>query len=207
MTSSPTSPMPRWRFWLPLLAQLTLILGLPAQAMLTYLTGTTVILQTAPVDPYDLLRGYSQTLNYNISLVDTLDDLPGWEAVEERSSRESTDQTQASIPVYVVLEQPDADPTAEIPLAWQPVAIAPDLPRNLPDTQVVITGQLYYQQVTYGLERYYMPEDQRDTINTEIMELNQEFGNEPPFVVEVRVRGNGYAVPISLWVGDRQYQF
>ncbi|HEY9819014.1 MAG TPA: GDYXXLXY domain-containing protein, partial [Candidatus Obscuribacterales bacterium] len=68
-------------------------------------------------------------------------------------------------------------------------------------------GQLYYQQVTYGLERYYMPEDQRDTINTEIMELNQAFGNEPPFVVEVRVRGNGYAVPISLWVGDRQYQF
>jgi uncharacterized membrane-anchored protein len=203
-TSSSRPPLPHWRFWLPLAAQLAIIIGVPAQAIYTYTTGTSVILQTAPVDPYDLLRGYSQTLNYEISQAATLETLPGWDAVVARQE----DQPNQTLAVYITLERPDSPPTDTIPDPWQPVAIAPDFPTALTDNQVVLTGRLSYQWVQYGLERYYMPEDQRDTINTEIMELNREFQNEPPpVVVEVRVARNGTAVPVSLWVSDRQYRF
>ncbi|HAA32846.1 MAG TPA: membrane-anchored protein, partial [Cyanobacteria bacterium UBA8553] len=73
---SPPKPTPIWRFWVPLLFQTILILAVPAQALYTQLTGKTVILQTVPVDPYELLRGYSQTLRYDISRQDNLRKLP-----------------------------------------------------------------------------------------------------------------------------------
>ena len=75
---TPESPRPIsiWRFWAPLLFQTALILAVPAQAVYTQLTGKTVILQTIPVDPYELLRGYSQTLRYDISIQDNLRKLP-----------------------------------------------------------------------------------------------------------------------------------
>ena len=71
------SPLPLWRFAVPLLLQIGLVLVPPAQSVYTHITGKTVILQTIPVDPYDPLRGYSQTLSYDISRLETLKKLPG----------------------------------------------------------------------------------------------------------------------------------
>ena len=70
----------------------------------------------------------------------------------------------------------------------------------------MIQGEVEYNLVKYGLERYYMPEDQREAINDRIRELGNS-GNERSFVVEVKVDPQGNAVPISLWIGDRNYQF
>ncbi|NEO84240.1 MAG: GDYXXLXY domain-containing protein [Spirulina sp. SIO3F2] len=201
-------PLPLWRFGLPLLLQTLIILAVPAQAMLTYFTGRTVILQTAPVDPYDLLRGYSQTLNYDVSTLNALEKLPGWDnlSFEERSDGS---QPQFGLVIYVVLEHPPADSESEgeIPQAWEPVRVSATMPKDLAANQITLRGIVNYSWVEYGLERYYMPEDQRDRINDEIQAIQQEFGDEPPFVVEVRVRPNGHAVPVSLWVGDRNYRF
>ena len=70
--------LPAWRLWVPLLLQIGLIAAVPATAVYTFMTGKTVVLQTAPVDPYDLLRGYYQVLSYDISDRTNLEKLPGW---------------------------------------------------------------------------------------------------------------------------------
>ena len=54
--------IPARNFWLALGVQLLLLASVPAKAIYTLNSGTTVFLQTAPVDPVDLLRGYYQTL-------------------------------------------------------------------------------------------------------------------------------------------------
>lgn len=200
-----SQPLPLWRFGLPLLLQVGIILAVPAQAMLTYFTGRTAVLQTAPVDPYDLLRGYSQTLNYDISDVSNLDNLPGWDDLPFVESSE--DRPQFGSVIYVVLAEQQSSDEAKIPNAWTPVRVSPTVPKDLKANQVVLRGIVNYSWVNYGLERYYMPEDQRDRINSEIQAIQRQFGEEPPFVVEVRVRDNGHALPISLWVGDRNYTF
>ena len=82
-TPPPATPFRRWRFWIPLILQTALIAAVPAQAVYTHLTGRTVVLKTVPVDPYDLLRGYSQTLAYDISQPNNLKSLPGWKTIPQ----------------------------------------------------------------------------------------------------------------------------
>lgn len=197
ISTEPPSPVtvPLWRFLVPLVLQAVLILAVPGQAVWTYLTGKTVILQTQPVDPYDFMRGYSQTLSYKISNPDNLDNLPGWQEVQ---------QNNGSDRLFVILQAPATDPGGGIPKPWQPVAVAPTCPRNLPPNRVALKGKLIGNwQVQYGLETYYMPEDQRDKINQEIRLLQQHRS----FVVEVKISDNGNAVPITLWVGATNYRF
>jgi uncharacterized membrane-anchored protein len=195
-----TKNLPFWRLGIPLLLQLALILSVPAQAVYTYVTGKTVILQTIPIDPYDFLRGYYQTLNYTISDVDTLRTLPGWEEVTGEKDRISAKQI-----VYVTLEKPKTESESEIPLAWKPIQISLEQPENLAENQIAIRGESQGWNIKYGVERYYMPEHQREQINQEINETQRE--QPEAFVVEVKVDENGKAIPMSLWVRDRNYQF
>src|ERR671932_2927426 len=104
-------PLPTWRFWVPLLFQTALILGVPAQAVYTQLTGKTVILQTVPVDPYELLRGYSQTLRYDISIQDNLRKLPGWKELPKNpaNGKELT-FIKPGTHLYVIFQPPKAPP-------------------------------------------------------------------------------------------------
>ncbi|NER81674.1 MAG: GDYXXLXY domain-containing protein, partial [Leptolyngbya sp. SIO1D8] len=125
---SPATPsiqphrLPIWRFWIPLAAQLMLLVSVPAQSAYTYLTGETIVLQTAPVDPYDFLRGYYQTLNYQISDRQQLLSLPGGEEVLG-----DTNQTR----FYLVLEAPEeASGNAEVH-PWQPVRVSAMRPDDL----------------------------------------------------------------------------
>lgn len=195
-----------WWFLLPLLFQTLLIVSVPAQAFYTRLVGTPVILQTLPVDPYDWLRGYSQTLRYEISRTENLRDLPGWDRLPDASESEENNLSSGT-QLYVILERPDGEASNSLPpQPWQPVAVSPQRPQPLPSDRVAIQGEVEYNLVKYGLERYYMPEDQREAINDRIRELGNS-GNERSFVVEVKVDPQGHAVPISLWIGDRNYQF
>lgn len=205
MTTTSERTTPPWRFAITLCAQFALIVGVPAQAMFTYFAGEPVILQTAPVDPYDLLRGYSQTLNYEISQVANLEKLPGWAEIQAELDTEEQDPSQPIL-IYVTLGSPETEMNQGIPAPWEPVAVGLNSPKDLAIDEVALAGQLYYGQVTYGLERYYMPEDQKDGINEHIADINRRFPTDPPMVVEVRVRGN-QAVPATLWVGDRTYRF
>ncbi len=202
-------------FSVALAVQTLLILLLPIQSARTYFTGETVILQTAPVDPYDIMRGYYVTLSYDISRTDALQSLPGWDQVEpeptEYRLRSHFAQADKTPYIYVVLEQPQAEQAEQVasaqpPAAWKPVRVSPTLPSDLPDNQVALRGKLQYGWINYGLESYYIPEDQRIQINAEISDIQWQNQSEG-FVVEVRVNEQGEAVPASLWVGNTHYQF
>ena len=195
ITPSAAKTLPSWRFWLPLVCQAVLILAIPSQGLYTQITGRTVILKTAPVDPYDLLRGYSVTLNYDISQMSTLQRLPGWTEFEKQS-RVNPDVSNDFF--YLVLQAPktaDADPSQP----WQAVRISRDRPTDLAANQVSLQGQISNSTIQYGLERYYIPEDQRDRINGNINAAQWNRGTQP-IVVEVKVDAQGHAVPMSFWV-------
>lgn len=191
-------------FWLPLLAQAALILAVPLQATYVQLTSETVILQTAPVDPYNLFRGYYVTLGYDISNVTNLSNLPGGSTLNaiptvKRSMFDPVD------PVYVILEPP-ATPTGTPPPAWRPVAVQRDRPTTLPDNQVALRGRLSQGQIVYNLEQYYIPEEQRLAINEQIRQVQNQ-GDRTQFVVEVAVNNAGTAIPIGFWLQDQYYRF
>ncbi len=204
-TSSPLTAA--WRFWLPLCLQIVLILAIPAQAVYIHLSGQTVILQTAPVDPYDFLRGYSQTLRYEVSQSETFKDLPGAKILSPDNNQQKQQQKQQNI-VYVTLQAP-ANPNSPSgnPTPWQPVAVSRNLPDNLLPNQVALRGEQYYNSIEYGLETYYFPEDRRDEINSDIRQTFGDSSQERPFVVEVKVDSRGNAVADSLWVRDHKYKF
>ncbi|MGV0024567.1 GDYXXLXY domain-containing protein [Phormidesmis priestleyi] len=197
-----TRSLRQWRFWLPLVLQTVLIASVPAQAIHTHLTGKTAILQTAPVDPYDLLRGYSVTLSYDISQANNLKSLPGWKTLPKNTSYSgSQDYLAEDTIVYVTLQAP-ADTTSDRPKPWKPVAISGNRP-DLKPNQIVIKGRSKYGGIQYGLETYYMPESRRDEVNDNI----QQNQRKNPGVVEVKIDAQGNAVPLTLWVGDRRYSF
>ena len=185
-----------WQFLFPFTLQLFIILAIPSQSLYTYALGKTVTIQTIPVDPYDLIRGYSQTLHYEIiSNWNELEKLPGgWDL-----KRAAT--------FYVTLQAPE-ELDKQPPLPWTPIAVSNEKPDNLTENQIALAGNSAgYREAVYGLETYYMPENQRDAINQEIRELQRQPNGKIPFVVEVRIDSRGKAIPLSLWIGDRQYQF
>ncbi len=218
MTLNSDSPnsLPPWRFWVPLLFQTALILAVPAQAVYTQLTGRTVILQTVPLDPYELLRGYSQTLRYDISTQDTLRDLPGWQELPKQSpnGKEIT-LIKPGTRFYVIVQAPDPPTSTELPPAWKPVAVSAERPSQLPANQVALKGLVQDGFIQYGLETYYIPEDQREQINAELRAAGQtnltqseqnlsganrnQLQQTPPVVMEIKVNAQGDAVPVSLW--------
>jgi uncharacterized membrane-anchored protein len=190
-------PIPILRFLVPLLIQAGLLLAIPAQSIQTYLTGKTVILQTVPVDPYNILTGYYQILSYDISTKSTLEKLPN-----------SKDILKDENSFYVILQE--EKPTDEkIPKAWKPVGLSTKLPDSLPDNQVALKGKYRYGRVTYGLEKYNIPEDRRNQINDNISQASRSATERQPqpIVVEVKVDSQGKALPISMWVKEQNYRF
>ena len=195
--------LPLWRFFLPLSFQLLLVLAVPSLDVYTNLFGQTVILQTVPVDPYELLRGYSQTLSYEISRTSYLNSLPGWSELAKDI------ELIHLLKFYLVLESPSsASANQKPPQPWKPVAISRKKPDNLAANQIAIQGKILSsgnrERIKYGLETYYLPEAQRKEINDEIGNLRRE---ERQFVVEVKIDRWGNSIPISLWLGDRSYHF
>jgi uncharacterized membrane-anchored protein len=183
-----------WRFLIPFGLQLALILIVPAQSAYTYNYGKSAVLQTLPVDPYDLLRGYSQTLSYDISQISALDQFPGG------------DNLVAGETFYVILE-PNLATTKLPPTASKVIKVSKTLPQ-LAINQVALKGQVQQSgQASYGLETYYMPESQRNKINQEINNLQSDSEGKRPFVVEIKVDRWGNSVPTSLWVDKNKYSF
>jgi len=226
-----TNDFKLWRFGMPLLFQTALILAVPAQAIYTQLTGKTVILQTVPVDPYELLRGYSQTLRYDISNQDSLRRLPGWQELpKQQPTGSKLNFIEPGTRFYVILSEPVAPPSLQLPQAWKPIAVSLRRPAKLKESQVALIGLAKAGSIQYGLETYYIPEDQREQINSDLrqarladptgLQLTLPLGNSqpqptPPVVMEIKVNAQGNAVPIGLWaqLGDvskpqiRQYRF
>ena len=183
------------QFCIPLLIQTAIIIAVPLQSAITYTTGKAVTLKTIPVDPYDILRGYSQTLRYEISQTKTLEQLPGGPDVFKNDFKAKNPN------FYLVLQAPD-DPSLK---AWEPIRVSRDRPKSLPQNQAALKGRYEGWRVIYGLERYYMPEKQRVQINEEIRKVQRD--DKQLFLVDIKVSDDGKSVPVSLWVGDSHYQF
>jgi len=195
-----TSPrLPHWRFWLPLAFQVVLVLAVPARSAYTYWSGQTAFLRVGPVDPYELLRGYSQTLNLAISRRSQLQDLSGWEQLlaQSRSDRDP-ERLAVGTAFYVILEAPEQERQA-----WTPVAVRAQRPSSLPADRIALRGRQKRYDIDYGLDRYYLPEAQREAINERIREL----APSEWILLQVKVDRRGHAVPVRLWVGDRGYRF
>jgi len=205
--------LPAWRMWVPLLLQIGLIAAVPATAVYTFITGKTVVLQTAPVDPYDFLRGYYQVLRYDISDLTNLQKLPDWKDLPTEKKPcppgivcpKNTHNLKPQTSFYVILEAPKTATNPGRPQAWKPVRVSLENPANLPANQIAIKGKYNGWQMEYGLETYYMPEDEREKVNQEISEAQRK--QRQSFLVEVKVDKTGHAVPVSLWVRDRNYRF
>jgi uncharacterized membrane-anchored protein len=154
-----------------------------------------------PVDPYDLLRGYYQTLSYDISSFNTLNKLPGWKNLKRPKGSANLDRNQQ---VYVTLVK--SNPNSSTLQAWKPVAIDAQLPTNLSADKIAIRGVSNGNSIIYGLETYYMPEDRKDGVNADINSTRISSSNRN-LLVEVKVDNRGVATPVGLWVGDKQYRF
>jgi uncharacterized membrane-anchored protein len=186
--------IPQRNFWLAMGAQFALLSTIAVPAIYTLSTGKTVFLQTAPVDPYDLLRGYYQTLNYDIADRAKLTKLPGGDILKEGKAKTGE--------FFVTLALPA---TSGQPVA-QPIAVSATRPTNLPNNQIAIRGTYnqdsgWRNRIDYGIDKFYMPEAQKDTVNSEV-------GRNPrKLLVEIKLDNNGHPVPVSLWVGDKSYRF
>lgn len=120
-------------------ALLTLMLGWMVVDRLSLLrSGREIVLKVIPVDPRDLFKGDYVRLGYDISRFD-------------KTKVEGPD-LQRGERVFVTLEQPDQ--TA----SWTVAKITRTRPSNVAANQVVLTAKGNYNQLTYGLERYYLPE-------------------------------------------------
>ena len=96
-----------------------------------------------------------------------------------------------------------------IPRAWKPIRISATRPNSLPINQLALQGEYRDGFITYGLESYYIPEDQRQQINNDIAQIqrNRFIRQRQPILVEVKVDEQGNAVPVSIWVRNRNYRF
>ena len=165
---------------------MAIVLAIPAQKVMTITTGTTVYLQTVPVDPYDLLRGRYVTLNYEIAQRSLLETLPGW----------SDDLATRGQDLYVVL-RPPADPQAREP--WQAIAVSDIPPDVIEPGHQLIKGTWRGWRLDLGLGAYYIPESIGDALEDDIAE------NREGTRVEVKVDRRGKTALLGLWVEDREY--
>ncbi|AFY69987.1 hypothetical protein Pse7367_1701 [Thalassoporum mexicanum PCC 7367] len=195
-----------WRMWAPIGCQSLLILSVLIAPLQAHLNGKTVVLRTQPIDPYDLLRGYSQTLSYDISNLDNLQELPGWETLPKTqfNAPNRPQRPESGTSFYLVLKSPDRGSSDnQAPNPWTPVRIASTEPQTLASNEVMLKGKIEWSAARYGLERYYMPESRRDEINNAVNLANRNQTG----AVEIKVRQDGYAVPVKLWVGQEDFEF
>jgi uncharacterized membrane-anchored protein len=183
------SPIPQRNFWLALTAQLLMLGMVAAPALYTRNTGTTVFLQTAPVDPYDLLRGYYQVLGYDISDRAMLQKLPGGEFLQKYK----LDRHE----FFLTLALPATGERT----AAKPIAVSSQQPTNLPKNQIVIRGIANGTRITYDIEKFYMPESEQQNVNSGIDRNRQKL------LVETKIDSSGHPVLMRLWVGEKGYSF
>jgi uncharacterized membrane-anchored protein len=157
----------------------------PVQRAYTYLTGTPATLKTVPVDPYDPLRGYSVTLNYDISSPVTM---PG-------VSLSSSSQFHEGQIVYVTLQKPTGN------TAWILVRYQSEQPTNLSANQLFLKGTFHNNRIRYGIETYYVPEEK-------IEEVNKALRDHPKDnLVDVRIDSAGKAIPVQLHIAGKVYAY
>jgi uncharacterized membrane-anchored protein len=166
-------------FVIAIVVQLALLAAVPAQKIHVRLFGKTVILKTAPVDPFDWMAGYHVTLSYEIS---TPRGVPGWDEAKDGDT------------VYVVLKE-DTDGI------WNAESVHTEWPEGIPPESVVIKGRKRYSRIIYGIESYYIPEGAREKLEADLQKHREDAR------IEVKVGSSGKAALMRLLVQDRVYDY
>ncbi|MET3289957.1 hypothetical protein EDM56_19540 [Brevibacillus fluminis] len=165
------------RLLLIIALQIALLLAIVGKYQYVALTGQSVLLKTAPVDPVDPFYGDYVVLNYEIARIDGT-------SVPHDVTQEDQDHQ-----VYVILQQ-KTNPWHEA------VGVYRSLPK-LAQGQIALKGTLRYVDsegtreisIGYGIERYYVPENTGHEIEDRRDQLT---------MVEVKVSGSGDAVIARL---------
>jgi uncharacterized membrane-anchored protein len=193
--------IPLWRLIIPLLLQAAITFAAPLGSIYTESIGKTVILETVPVSPDDMLRGNYVVLDYNISRVETLKKLPGWNELVKRYPGTNPEYFPIAqdANLYIIMQQSTS-------LPWKPIRVTSELPRTMVENQVALRGKYRYGSIIYGLERYNIPESEKS--HKEIFPSQEVLGKGlQPVLVQIKVDPRGNAVPVSMQVGKRYYQF
>lgn len=157
-----------------------LILGaVPAGKIYTRYTGKTVILKTAPYDPYTIMSGYYVTLDHEISHPKISDEWRNWPKGQ---------------PVWVVLKKGNGE-------IWNAASVQNSRPESVPENCVVIKGEKKHHRIVYGIESYFIPEDARDNVERDLRE------NSDHAKIEVKIDSFGRAALVSLLIQDRVYKY
>ncbi|MBE0535240.1 MAG: GDYXXLXY domain-containing protein [Phycisphaerae bacterium] len=165
-------------FALAVAVQAAILAAVPARQVYTRLTGRTLLIRTAPVDPYNFLSGYHVILNYEIA---TPAD-PSWAQKPGRTA-------------YVVLK-PAADG------AWSAESVHTERPKDLAEDAVLIKGRQQRRgSITYGIESYYIPENDRDRIERDLR------NNAGKARAEIKVDAFGNAALVRILIEDRIYEY
>jgi uncharacterized membrane-anchored protein len=121
--------------------------------------GRAVVLATAPVDPNDIMRGDYVILSYAIS------------RIEHKVIKGTPPPSDGSKPVHVALVPGEGGRFVFSRASWQPIA-------DLKPEEIVIAGQTpdgFYigtenVPLTYGIERFYVPEGEGRPIEERVGE-------------------------------------
>ena len=165
-------------FFAAVALQVLILLGVPARKAYTRATGRDVVLKVAPVDPYDVLKGYFVTLDYDISRPANFPQAPKFEFDEV---------------MYAIVEQ-QADGV------WTPVGIERELPNNLPANRAAIRGHWDDRRIKYGIEEFSIPETKRQIVEEDLSKNRNEAR------VDLKVDADGNAALLRLRIQDRVYE-
>jgi uncharacterized membrane-anchored protein len=159
-------------------AQLLILAAVPAQKIRTRVTGKTILLKTAPVDPYSVMSGYYVVLGYEISNPTVS---AAWKEWPKGSA------------VWVVLKSDSNG-------IWDAVSVYDKMPA-IPDGCIVIKGKTTGWRIEYGIESYFIPEDAREKVSRDFRSHSREAK------AEVKVDSSGNAALIKLIIQDRVYEY
>ena len=163
-----------------ILLQCAIIAAVPAPKLFARLTGQTITIQTAPVDPYDFLSGYHMILNYEISRIPV---------ASQQSIHPRNNQT-----LYTIVVKDEND-------VWRSRSVHTSWPDNLPSKAVVIKGKWQRGRIRYGIEKFFIPEKGRQDIEHDFRE------NRNQALIDIKVDRFGNAALLRLRVDDRVYEY
>ncbi|MBO0350028.1 GDYXXLXY domain-containing protein [Phormidium pseudopriestleyi FRX01] len=207
------------RFLIPLLIQTAAMLTGAFFAVHTEVNGKLVTLETEPVNLSKFIRNSSNRVSYNISNFKILEEIPGWEELpgtpvpcprnNQPRNRENQCNPDAKLldpdlTLYAILSPPTAEETGEVPTPWVAVGLSGDRPTELGENQVMIKGRSLEDLVEYEGGKFYLMRSQREEI-LESLDLTDQEEKLETLVIQLKVNQRGNAVPVNLWIGDRNY--
>lgn len=164
------------------LAQIAIMAVSPVDKMMIRSSGRVITLETRPVDPYDVMRGYYVTLHYRIS------EPPGYSKNAPRNGDT----------VYVLLKRDDDG-------IWNAQEALFEFPDEVGEDQVVIKGWVpdsrWRDPILFGIEKYFVPEDMGAEIEAAMRDRTGRI------LVEVAVDEKGNAALLRLKVGETTYEY